>query len=90
MESNLSPAILLLTFALMPFCGCAYRMPAPTPPSYEQIRIVSRDPQQYRLSVDAGRIDNYDVAQDGRILVAIPSYRTSCRVYLFDLVKVGG
>lgn len=70
--------------------GCAYHLPPAPPASQELIRIVAIAPEQYTVQVNTGTVREYDVPQDGRIKVGIPSYRSSCGVYLFDAVKVGG
>lgn len=41
------------------------------------------------MQVNTGTVNEYDVPHDGRIRIAIPSYRPSCGVYLFDKIKVG-
>jgi hypothetical protein len=75
---------------VVPLAGCAYRLPAIAPPSQELIRIVADAPEQYTVEVNTGTVREYEVQQDGRIKVGIPSYRPSCGVYLFDAIKVGG
>jgi hypothetical protein len=83
------PAVSLIGSVLM-FASCAYRLPAPSPPSQELIRIVANVPEQYAVQVDTGTVNEYYVPHDGRIKVGIPSYRPSCGVYLFDAIKLGG
>jgi hypothetical protein len=80
----------LLSFAVLPLTGCAYRLPPPTPASQELIHVVANAPEQYAVEVNTGTVRKYDVPQDGRIKVGIPPYRRSCGVYLFDAIKVGG
>jgi hypothetical protein len=70
--------------------SCAYRLPAFTLPSQELVRIVTKKPEQYTAQVDTGRVNEYEVPPDGRVKVGIPPYRSSCGVYLFNVVKVGG
>lgn len=42
------------------------------------------------MQVNTETAKQYDVPQDGRIAVDIPSYRPPCGVYLFNTIKVGG
>ena len=70
--------------------GCAYRLPIVSPASQALIRIVANAPEQYAVQVNTGTVKEYDVPQDGRIKVGIPSYRPSCGVYLFNAIKVKG
>ena len=61
-----------------------------TPPSQERIRIVTEAPDRYVLRVDTGHATEYQVPADGRMALAVPSYRPSCSVYLFNVIKVRG
>jgi hypothetical protein len=76
--------------AVLPLAACAYRLPVVAPASHERIHIVSDAPDQYTVQVDTGTIREYDVPDDGRINIEIPSYRPSCEVYLFNAIKVRG
>jgi hypothetical protein len=80
----------LLSVAVLPLAGCAYRLPTITPAYQELIHVVANAPEQYAVEVNTGTVRKYDVPQDGRIKVGIPPYRPSCGVYLFDAIKVGG
>lgn len=75
---------------LQTLAGCAYRLPTIAPPSQQLVRIVANAPEQYSVQVNTGTVSDYDVPHDGRIKVAIPSYRPSCGVYLFNAIKVRG
>jgi len=83
-------AKVFLIGAGMTLGGCAYRLPTIAPPSRQLVRIVANAPEQYRVRVNTGTVNEYDVPHDGQIEVAIPSYRPSCGVYLFDAIKVRG
>jgi hypothetical protein len=61
-----------------------------TPASQELIHVVANASEQYALEVNTGTLRKYDVPEDGRIKVGIPSYRLPCGVYVFDAIKVGG
>jgi hypothetical protein len=76
--------------AVLPLASCAYRLPAAAPASQELIHIVANAPEQYAVQVNTGTVREYDVPQDGRIKVGIPSYRPSCGVFLFNAIKVKG
>ena len=76
--------------AVLTLGGCAYRLPTIAPPSRQLVRIVANAPEQYRVQVNTGTVNEYDVPHDGHIEVAIPSYRPSCGVYLFNAIKVRG
>src|ERR1700746_2413618 len=79
-----------LVSAVLMLAGCALRLPTATRPSQQLIRIVATAPEQYTVQVNTGTVKEYDVPHDGRIKVGIPSYRPSCRVYLFNASKVRG
>jgi hypothetical protein len=81
---------ILLIGLVLALTGCAYRLPAFAPPSQELVRIVASTPEQYTVQVNTGTVNDYEVPNDGRIKVGIPPYRSSCGVYLFNAVKVGG
>jgi len=71
--------------------GCVYRFYGPIPPSQELVQIVDKTPEQYVLQVDDGSVKRqYEVPRDGRVKIAIRSYRFPCGVYLLGTVKVGG
>lgn len=78
---------LATAFALQ---SCMYAMPAPTPPSQEQVRIETKNPQNYVLELQARSVNDYKIPNDGRVTLQIPSRRSTCRVYLFGVMKVGG
>ena len=70
--------------------GCAYRLPPSVPPSEDRVRIVATAPEQYVLRVETETTSEIPVPADGRVTFSVPWYRRSCRVYLFDEIKVGG
>jgi hypothetical protein len=57
-------------------------------PSVYRVRIVADSPDRYtvRLRVVDGR--QYEVPPDGRLNIAVPAYRASCSVYLFDKIRI--
>jgi hypothetical protein len=65
-------------------------MPALTPPSRERIKIVAKVPNQYSLQLETEEVATYPVPADGQVTVSIPSFRRSCRGYLFGVFKVSG
>lgn len=79
-----------MTAWFLMLAGCSYRMPAPTAPSEELIRLIAKAPQQYSLQVSTRAVNEHDVPPDGRLKISVPGYRRACGVYLFDAVKVGG
>ena len=80
-----------LVGSVLSLAGCAYRLYGPIPPSQELVQIVAKTPDQYAVQVDTGSLDHqYEVPRDGRVRIAIPSYRFPCGVYLFNALKVGG
>jgi hypothetical protein len=88
MQAILRPCFVLLAVAVLPFAGCAYRLPPVTPASQELIHVVANASEQYAVEVNTGTVRKYEVPEDGRIKVGIPPYRRSCGVYLFDAIKV--
>ena len=70
--------------------GCAYRLPAPSLPTQEHIRVIAKMPELYVLSVNTGTVTSYDVPPKGRVIINVPSYRPTCGVYLFTVIKVAG
>lgn len=86
---NCAVKVSLISVVLM-LAGCAYRLPVGTPPSQQLIRIVANAPEQYAVQVNTGTVNEYHVPLDGRIKIGIPSYRSTCGVYLFNKIKVRG
>lgn len=86
---NCAVTVSLLGAALTQ-AGCAYRLYAPTPPSYGLIRIDTDSPGQYSVQVNTRTVKQYNVPHEGRIAIDIPSYRPTCGVYLFDAIKLWG
>jgi hypothetical protein len=86
-------ACLSLSFwivAVSMLSGCAYRLPAARPLSRDLLRVVVHGQEQYIVEVDTGNVKSYTIPPDGHLTLEIPSYRQSCGVYLFNVVKVGG
>lgn len=80
-----------LVGSVVMLAGCVYRFYGPIPTSEELVQIVAKAPEQYAVQVDAGSLNRrYEVPHDGRVRIAIPSYRFPCGVYLFGAAKVGG
>lgn len=80
----------LLISAVLTLVGCAYRLPTVAPPSQQLVRVVADMPRQHTVRVNTGTVNEYEVPEDGRIKVGIPTYRPSCGVYLFNAIKVRG
>lgn len=83
-------AKIVLIGAAVTTAGCAYRLPTIAQPSQQLVRVVAVAPEQYTVQVNTGTVNRYDVPHDGRIKIEIPSYRPSCGVYLFDVIKIRG
>lgn len=80
-----------LACSVLTLTSCAFRLYAPVPPSQELVQIVAKAPEEYVVQVDTGNSSHQiEVPLDGRVRIAIPSYRFPCGVYLFNAVKVGG
>lgn len=79
-----------VTLWVVTLAGCAFALPAPTPPSQEQVRIIAKAPEQYALQVKTWAARDYVVPHEGNVNIDIPSYRRTCGVYLFNAIKVGG
>lgn len=88
-SQNCTAKVFFISTVLM-LAGCAYRMPIVVPPSQQLVSIVAAAPEQYRVQVNTETVDEYNVPHDGRIRVAIPPYRPTCGVYLFNVIKVRG
>jgi hypothetical protein len=87
---NCAVKVFLISAAVLTLAGCAYRLPTIAPPSQQLVRLVAIAPEQYTVQVNTGTVKEYDVPHDGRVEVGIPSYRPSCGVYLFNVIKVRG
>jgi hypothetical protein len=82
-------ACLIAVFSLVfDSAGCSYALPAFKPQSAERVRVLARSPELLVVRVDAGRLVEYPVPADGRLVLGIPGYRRGCSVYLFNAVKV--
>jgi len=77
-------------FVMLGSTGCAYRLPPVVPPSQEHLRILAKSPEGYAVHVNVDHVTVYQVPADGRLTLGIPSFRRTCGVYLFDVIKVGG
>ena len=79
-EKSLSVLLITVIGAwLLMLTSCAYRLPMITPPTQDMFRVVAKAPEQYRLQVNTGRANDYDVPHDGRVKVVIPSLPSSLR-----------
>ena len=81
---------LVVSLVTLALGGCAYRLPAPTPPTQDRIRVVATVPGQYVLRVQTGTVTDIPVPADGRVTVNVPAYHMPCEVYLFNEIRVGG
>lgn len=70
--------------------GCAYRLPPAVPPSQERVRLIAASPNEYLLRVNTETSVDLPVPADGRVTYGVPWHRESCKVYLFDEIRVGG
>lgn len=76
---------LILNLALS---GCAYRLPVPTLPFEQHLKVVAIDPQAYMLRLRIRDPRDYRVPVDGRLTLDVPGYRAACKVYLFDKFRI--
>jgi hypothetical protein len=91
MRLRKSVVTVALVGSVLTLTGCAYRLYGPIPASQELVQIVAKTPDQYTVQVDTGSSNRrYEVPRDGRVKIAVPSYRFPCGVYLFNAVKIGG
>jgi hypothetical protein len=81
---------LVSTLVVLLLGGCAYRLPPAVSASENHIRIVATAPSLYLLRVNTDTTYEVRVPNDGRVTFTVPYHRSSCGVYLFDKVKVGG
>jgi hypothetical protein len=82
------PRLLLVVTSLLALVGCAYRLPPSAPPSQQRVRIVAKTPQLYLLRADFGRVTDYQVPDDGRIVLGTPAFFRGCSVYFLDGIKI--
>jgi len=91
MRLRKSAVTVALIGSVLTLASCAYRLYGPIPASQELVEIVAKTPEEYAVQVDTGSSNRqYEVPRDGRVKIAVPSYRFPCGVYLFNAVKVGG
>ncbi len=80
-----SAFLLTLQFVL---AGCAYRLPVPTLPSQQHLRVVTSSPEAYALRLRINSSRDFHVPPNGRVTLDVPSYRAACSVYLFDKLRI--
>jgi len=74
---------------ILQLSGCEYRLTAPVPLARQLILIDARNPEQYKLQMNAEDARTFDVPPDGRLTLDVPPYRRSCGPYLFGVMNVG-
>ena len=82
--------LLIAELLIVSLTGCGYSLPPMHPASQERIRIIAVSTERYVLHANTDSMKQYEVPRDGLVIVDVPAYRPTCRIYLFNLVKVGG
>src|SRR4051812_30702164 len=75
-------------FILLAAAGCVYRLPSHNMPSTQKLRIVSNVQRRWRVQVNADKMFEYPVADDGRVSFDVPRLPRADDVYFLDVIKV--
>ena len=70
--------------------GCTYALLGPVPSSTRKVKLVSNVPSTYDIQMDLREPWEYHTDSEGKVDITLPAYRPPCKVYLFNIVKVGG
>ncbi len=91
MRAYLRRALALFALALAcALTGCLYHgLPPANFPSVQRLRIVAPAPENYRIQADWDPVE-HPVPKDGTLNLQVPGYRDPCKVYLFNVIRVGG
>ena len=82
--------LLFLQLALLtPLLGCTSTLYFGSPHSIERIHLISSEPDQYSLYVDAPGGSHYKVPADGRLVIEFPEVPKECRGWLPDIFYSG-
>jgi hypothetical protein len=76
------------TGMLFGLSACAYRLPVASPASQQLVKLQTESPQEYVLRAITDNTKDYAVQADGRVTITTPSFRPSCSVYLFNVIRV--